>query len=188
MFRYRKLFVKYSHAAARAYEIGGKRGAMIALEGFKNGLRPILLANITAAITTFGERTIANFNRNKKAAESAFDLAVQAYLQQHGLTKIEQITDTTRDQILSVIAAGEAEGLALAEISAKIVAETGGLVARRRAHTIAITETHSAATFGSDMAAAATGLPLMRVWLSAEDSRTRPTHVAALLRMGRDAI
>lgn len=36
-----------------------------------------------------------------------------------------------------------------------------------------------AANLGSDLAARATGLPLLKQWMSAEDDRTRPSHSEA---------
>ena len=177
--RYRRLFERYAREAGKAYIVAGRRGVMVSIDSFKRGLRPILTANILAAATTFGRRTLAEFQRAQKAAGDIFDDSIQAYLQQYGIQKVEQISDTTRDQILAVILEGEAQGLAMATIASNIVEHVGGAIARQRAQSIAITETHSAATYASDKAAEATGLTLEREWLSAEDGRTRPTHVEA---------
>ena len=177
--KYRALLVLNARAASKAYISNGKRGAVATANTLKKGLKPVLIANITASMTTFGRHTLSQFRKGKKATEDVFNDAIQAYLKEHGLDKIDQIAETTRDNILAIIAAGEAEGLAIHEIAANIVEQAGGTIARVRAHTIAITETHSAATFASDAAAESTGLTLTRVWMAADDARTRPTHIDA---------
>src|SRR3954447_22814401 len=49
----------------------------------------------------------------------------------------------------------------------------------RWANAIARTETHAAATYGSDEVAKASGLQYTRIWVSAGDARVRPDHAAA---------
>lgn len=177
--RYAALLNRYAKAAAAGFESGRRRGALTALQGFERDLRPILTANVTEAANVFGRRVIELFDNAQKRADTVFEQRILEYLSRHGAEKITSITDTTRADILAVIAGGEADGMSLRDITLGIRARVGGAAARNRAQTIAITETHSAATYASDKAAEATGLRLLREWVSAEDSRTRSSHVAA---------
>jgi uncharacterized protein with gpF-like domain len=177
--RYRALFNKYAKAAAQGYKDGKRRGAITALGEFTKDLRPIVYANIIAAANLIGRRTMDAFGKARKEAPSEFEAAIVAYLTRYGMTKVTGIYDTTAESILDAILAGELDGEPVATIARRIQAATGGAVARNRALTIAITETHSASTYASQEAAKATGLTLEKEWVSAEDSRTRPTHIEA---------
>lgn len=172
--KYRKLLSKYAVKAAKAYEMGSRRDVEIVLIGFRMELKPILYKNILQAYTTFGKRVIDDFNSNKKA-DGDFQRYVQNYLRDFGLDKINQIDDTTKEDIFEIIRKGESEGETISTISKQIV-DLGKGIARHRAATIAITETHSAASFGSQEAAKSTGLTLQKEWAAADDSRTRPSH------------
>ena len=86
---------------------------------------------------------------------------------------------TTRKRIRNSIARGEEQDEPPRVLAKRIVEETGGEIARRRAITIARTESLTAASVGADEAAKATGLQLDKQWLATEDQRTRPTHHAA---------
>lgn len=86
--------------------------------------------------------------------------------------RITAIAETTRDQIIRQIDAGQAEGLGVASI-AKRIADNLPAISKRRAALIARTETHGAANHGANEAAKATGLRLRKMWISVEDHRTR---------------
>ncbi len=176
--RYRTALARNARNVGKAFSALGKRGAVSAAMGIGTAIRPILTANVATAVTAFGKHTTEAINAAQKAG-NVFADATAAYIDEFGAAKVQQISETTRDRVLRVIAAGEAAGLANNEIAAQIVEKTGGSIARSRAQTIATTETHAAATFGSDAAVEATGLTVTRVWLAAEDDRTRPSHAAA---------
>lgn len=86
--------------------------------------------------------------------------------------RIQRVTETTRRQIVTQVENGYREGLPTREIGQNIRSVIPA-IARWRADTIARTETHAAANFGSTEAARATNLPLRREWLAAHDDRTR---------------
>lgn len=176
--RYAALLNRYARAATQGYRDGGRRGATKALQPFKKDLRPILTANITTAMTIFGRRVLEGIEGAKKA-ESVFELAVREYLREYGLTKVNQIADTTLDTVMTAIANGEEAGDPPEVVARAIMEATAGAVARNRALNIAITETHSAATYASDKAADATGLTLEREWATVRDARARESHVTA---------
>ena len=99
-------------------------------------------------------------------------LAIQFIAQEAIRRRIQRVTETTRRQIVTQVEQGYREGLGTREIGQNI-RSTIPAIARWRADTIARTETHAAANFGSTEAARATGLPLRREWLAAHDDRTR---------------
>ncbi len=105
-------------------------------------------------------------------------LALQ-YIQQEVIRRrIADVTETTRRQITQAVDRGYQDGATLREV-AQAVRPLIPALASWRADTIARTETHGAANFGSNEAARETGLPLRREWLAAADERTRETHAAA---------
>lgn len=172
--KYRKLLSKYARKSSEAYEIAGRRGVDIVVTGFALELKPILYKNIIGSYNAFGKLVIDEFNDNKKEVLN-FRVLIQDYLRDFGLAKITQIDETTKDDIFTIISEGESEGDPIASIAKKIK-ELGKGIARHRAQTIAITETHSAASYGSRQAAKSTGLTLKKEWAAAEDSRTRQSH------------
>lgn len=86
--------------------------------------------------------------------------------------RITNVTETTRNQIVSQIDAGFREGQGVAEI-AKNISTRIPQIARIRGALIARTETHAAANAGADAAARATGLQLRKEWVAVHDNRTR---------------
>jgi uncharacterized protein with gpF-like domain len=52
-------------------------------------------------------------------------------------------------------------------------------LSRLRSRVIARTESHSASNASNQMAASASGLPMMKEWLSSGGERTRETHLIA---------
>lgn len=95
---------------------------------------------------------------------------------------INQINETTMKQIRAAVSEALAarEGpRRLAEAVRDKVQGLGQLTATARASAIARTETHNAAAHGAERAAQVSGVPYWRVWLSAEDARTRFDHAAA---------
>ena len=101
------------------------------------------------------------------------------YIQQEAVRRrIQRVTETTRRQIVNAVDTGYRDGSTLPEVASSIRSIIPAL-ASYRADAIARTETHGAANYGSQEAAAATGLPLRKEWLAAQDERTRETHAEA---------
>lgn len=127
-------------------------------------------------IQTFGERIIGNQKHLVKQTESdPFEAALQNYIQKFGAQHAKLINDTTKEQLRQLIKAGLDDGVGTEQIARNIRKQIPSL-SQFRAATIARTETHTAANFGSQAAAEATGLTLMKEWAAAEDDRTRPDH------------
>ncbi len=105
--------------------------------------------------------------------------AVREWINAYAAAKVVRILETTRLRIRRSIARGNEQNEPPRVLARRIRQETGGEIARRRAETIARTETGIAASVGAAAAAEATGLQLDKRWFSTEDERTRPTHNAA---------
>lgn len=139
----------------------------------------------TAAISAFGGRILDQgksaglvLERKEDFGQTMRQMAL-GYIQQESIRRrITDVTETTRRQIINAVDAGYRAGVGTGEIARTIrplISDIAGV----RADTIARTETHGAANYGSDQAAKLTGLPLKREWIAAVDERTRPSHAEA---------
>ena len=116
----------------------------------------------------------------RKAAQSLYDGLVSEWIGREALRKAQMIADTDRDDVLTAIEAGMTEGLGTAEIASNI--RKVSRLTPFRAATIARTETHAAATYGSiesvRVAERELGVVMLKLWLPTLDTRTRPDHAA----------
>jgi SPP1 gp7 family putative phage head morphogenesis protein len=94
------------------------------------------------------------------------------------LRHVEIISQTTVEQMRRLISQGEIEGLSTDQVARNIVKQIP-TISRYRANAIARTETHTAANYGSQAAAEATGLNIQKEWVAANDERTREDHIDA---------
>lgn len=86
--------------------------------------------------------------------------------------RITWVTQTTRDQIVSMVRRGQEDGLSVDAI-AKSINERVPTISRWRGALIARTETHGAANYSMHETAKSTGMTLVKEWNAAEDHRTR---------------
>jgi uncharacterized protein with gpF-like domain len=140
-----------------------------------------LMANYERVTSAFGDRVFESFKSHPmmieyKDAEDIFAVQTEGWISRNSATKAVGITETTLGQIQSAFEAGFAENLTGTEVAKRITQKAGGVIARTRAITIARTETHAASQVGSLEAAKSTNIPLKKVWVAAEDERTRETH------------
>lgn len=133
-----------------------------------------------ASARTFGARIVS---RGKAAGhdietkqidfEALFESLAQAWIGLEPIRRrIQRVTETTRENIVTRVSRGQAEGLGVAAI-AKAITDDIPKISRNRAALIARTETHGAANFATHETAKSTGLDLVKVWISVEDGRTR---------------
>ena len=106
------------------------------------------------------------------SATEVIDRVMIAWMAQVGGEKIKQITRTTVTDIRGIVSRGITDGLSERDIAAQIAA-VAPTKSASRAQTIARTETHSASAFSAQSSAEATGLTLVKVWVSARGERTR---------------
>lgn len=94
-----------------------------------------------------------------------------AYYQTNLLTEaVIPITQNLRDYILARLIDAQRQGLSITDVVNAI--ESNDLT-RTRAFLIARTETVKAANYGAKLGAQATGYEMNKVWVSAQDNRTR---------------
>lgn len=108
----------------------------------------------------------------------AFQETITQWVDLHALARAVTVTHTMRESIRQVLMQGQEEGWGEA-ILARAIQRVAGDLSRTNAARIARTEMHTASTVGSDEAARATGLRLIKEWASAEDGRTRLAHAIA---------
>jgi hypothetical protein len=119
-----------------------------------------------------GKRVLKDLERQQKDAfTDTFINKVIEFIFRYSGTRIKSVTDTLADYILDEIAKGKLNNKTISEI-------VTGLMKRRSFYRyqllrIARTETTAAAGYASDVASSTSGLILEKVWISAQDSRTR---------------
>ncbi len=134
-----------------------------------------LTSHYRAVIDAFGLRVL----RHQKA-DSQFEALIQQYISQYGAVRVTQISNTTMNQIRSVIKSGEADGLGVSVIGKNIYESQRGSFSKFRSATIARTETHSAASYANHEVNAGLKIPNQKKrWVATADLRSRPTHAAA---------
>lgn len=108
----------------------------------------------------------------KADSETLWDQFLAEYIRLYGGQAITDILETTRRQIIDAVDRGLKDGKGI-EAIAKEMRERLPALARSRARVIARTETHSAAQYASIQVAKTARFPLVKVWNSAYDPRTR---------------
>jgi hypothetical protein len=107
-----------------------------------------------------------------KAELTLFERIMLQFVTRFGALKVQQILDTTRDQLRKIVDAGVQEGLGQ-EAIARQITERIPTLARARARVIARTEVHNAAIYASQEVARELPFPMMKRWISVYDARTR---------------
>jgi SPP1 gp7 family putative phage head morphogenesis protein len=134
-------------------------------------------ARQAAKLTVEGLKSLSPVEEQKFA--NAFWAAIKRWAENHAARKIVEIAETTRKHIANRLFHGVSDGKSNPEIARDIRETLGGAPAKRRAETIARTETHTATQTGGAESARDTGLALIGEWAAVEDHRTRPDHAAA---------
>jgi hypothetical protein len=92
-----------------------------------------------------------------------------------GLNLAQRISETTKKEVLEILAEGQKEGWGIDKIASEIVRRTG-LSNRSRARTIARTEIGRASGVGKILAAKSFEVEMDKTWVGAADERERKTH------------
>jgi SPP1 gp7 family putative phage head morphogenesis protein len=130
----------------------------------------------------FGTQALKQVKSRRIETKSATFLnLMMEWVGREALRKATMIAATDSDDVRNAIRRGLDEGLGVAEI-AKGIRESTSLTTYR-ASTVARTETHAAATFGSIEsvrdAEQQLGIVMNKEWLATTDDRTRDAHLAA---------
>ena len=123
---------------------------------------------------TYGAKTLTYIKRQKARMPIGFNelmiKLIEDYFNIELLNDVEDITQTTRDFIRNVMVEAYPLGLSFDDIVKQL--QSPGFTAKR-ARLIARTETVTASNTGAMLAAKTTGLKYNKVWISAQDNRTR---------------
>lgn len=103
--------------------------------------------------------------------------AILTWIRERSGGKIQQITDTTVKQVQNILEKGIANGDSLEEI-AKDIRKRAPIAGGSRSQTIARTEVHGAAMYGSFEGANSTGFEMTKEWIATYGGNTRETHAA----------
>jgi hypothetical protein len=173
----------YANAYADDLQTNGQQatGAMQS-QLFNQALTPIILdlyqkTGLWGARLQNGELKEAVKNRQKAGGFGINESWIQEvlnYLAKFALQFIQNITETTKNDLLKVLEKGTEENLSLDEIIRNIRA-LGILPVRAR--TIARTEIVRAANVGHRIGARSFPYEVNKKWLSATDHRTRHSHM-----------
>jgi uncharacterized protein with gpF-like domain len=170
-------------AAADAYAKRGELAIPMAMEDHSQGMTAALSQHYRYIAGHFGNRLMneakgyAGPDVIKASLSDLLNMSISEFLWQWTATKVTWISSTTETQIRSIIRSGLDNGLSVQSIADRI-RELAAPFSALRAHVIARTETHTAASFGSQQAAELTGLQMRREWVATMDSRTRDTSDA----------
>jgi hypothetical protein len=133
---------------------------------YKNGVRTALV---------FGAYEADYLQGEQKSFRDIYRKTIEKFYREYSLASAVTVTETFKDTFRRII--GNAEGRSNREIADYVRQEAK--LQRYQAERIARTEAHTASQAGSRASAEATGLTLVKVWLSAEGQRTRPAHARA---------
>jgi uncharacterized protein with gpF-like domain len=169
-------------AASAVEQFGSSANIDVALENMNKELRAVFVPHYRTTIRLFGERILRAFKSHGQfdtKAEDIFSAEVAEWIINTSADRVVMVEDTTKSQIRAAITDGFGAEMTGTQVAASIVEKTGGVIAKNRGITISRTETHMASSFGSQSAAESTGIPMKKVWIAAEDERTREDHTAA---------
>lgn len=184
-----KLLNRIARAAATHVAAGREAQAESVVSAYEAGFLRLFNARLETAAMASAELVIEELT-GEKALPGVFETkfislfeiaqaAVRLWISSYGADKVKRILDSTRQIIRRSLLRGHDENEPPRVLAKRIREETGGEIGKRRAVTIARTETGVAASVGADAAAEATGLQLDKVWNSTHDARVRPDHAKA---------
>lgn len=172
----------YIRTAQKQYTLNEDQPAWM-LSDHRDVLEEILKDHYTATIAVFGKLALSDsksYNLRQRKKKTPFTALMQEWITTEALRKATSIAHTDEGDVRDAISLGIEEGLGT-EAIARAIRDVTGLTPFR-ASTVARTETHNAATFGSiestRQAAQETGARVLKVWLPTLDDRTRPEHLA----------
>lgn len=139
----------------------------------------LFTAHYNKTVNVFGQRMLSAFKSHQQyetKAEDLFAASMQDWISKASAEKVTFVTDTTKSMIQAAMVSGFSEGLTGAGVAKLIAEKTGGAIAKHRSKVISRTETHMASQHASLEAVKSTGIEVTKVWISAEDERTRESH------------
>ncbi len=163
-------FNRIGTRAGEQYEYGGLR--TINRNQITQDLTNVILPSVRAIMTAMVDRFTLI-----RAKQSPYERYIEEYINTQVGSRIQLIDATTLVLIRKAILDGTGDDLGPAQIS-RLIQNRVSTIGRRRAITIARTETHSAASFANNAVAKEIGVDLKKRWVSTNDDRTRAHHRA----------
>ena len=148
--------------------------------GHEERLRRMLAQEYDLLFSDFGRRLADTLGilTTKAKGDGPYERAARRYVKKNALTKAKDISQTTKDKLARVIAQTVIDG-DQRKLEIAIREKLGGDEGRRRAETIARTESHSASQDAAFEMAQEAEIDLVKIWTSVEDARTRESHTEA---------
>lgn len=185
----RKIFARVGRAAAAHVAAGQDYLAFGVVAREESVIAKALRARLQVAAMASAELVVEELT-GEKALPGVFETklvslleiaerAVIDWLAHHAAEMVQRVTASIKRTIRAALKRGKELNEPPRVLARRVRDETGGEIGRKRAETIARTETHTAAEIGSESAAQATQLDLDKEWGSTEDARTRPAHAEA---------
>ncbi|MBP3958353.1 hypothetical protein J8F10_24150 [Gemmata sp. G18] len=153
-------------------------------EAHRKRLEAVITQHYKRVIPHFGNMALSQIKSRPVPLQTKrrpfADLAAE-WIKREALRKATMIAATDFDDVRNAIQDGFDEGEGTDAIARRIRKVTA--LTPHRAATVARTETHAAATFGSvesvREASQELGVTMKKEWLATRDDRTRPDHAAA---------
>jgi hypothetical protein len=175
--RQRKAFIK---KAAEQYEKAGEIPAWL-VKAHRAAIRTTLEAHYRVVMPHFGNmvlKQIKSVPYQRKAAFNLMTAKMLEWISTEALRKAQMVADTDMDDVRGAIERGIQDGVGQQGVAA-LIREKAAL-STFRAATLARTETHNAATYGSLETARNSetefDVKLVKLWQPTLDDRTRDDH------------
>lgn len=137
-------------------------------------LRKLYTTLYVDIINDFG-KTIYNELIGEKIF-SIFAFGVYSWVASIALTRAKKINSYSKLVVMNIVAKANKEGWTIRQTAQVIRTVFIESFSKKRSIRIARTEVNTASNHGSYAGAKQTGLKLKKIWISTNDSRTRPTH------------
>lgn len=147
------------------------------IEAHYRHVHALLRAAYHEGMPVFGKPIIDAGSKARRA--KPYEPLVIDWINKVSLSKAQQISRTTREQLRNILARGQQEGQGTGAIARAIREDFGDIIGRARSETIARTEMHGAANAAQYIAADSLGVAMQREWIAADDERTRDDHAEA---------
>jgi hypothetical protein len=148
------------------------------------GLAMLIKSWLKRVVFLFGRQIIDSILKRagRKSIElkdsyDIFEESALEWLDSYALDQATTVNGNVKKKVKKILQEAFDEGLGEDEAAQLVVDEVGGAI--DEAARIARTEVHTAANVGSDEAATATGLELVKEWAATDDDRTRESHAEA---------
>jgi hypothetical protein len=175
-----KAMRRHARAAATAFRRSGEPAALTALAMGQEEVAAIIERNMLRTMRGFAgilRDDLKTFRPTMEfKASPTFERYAREFVRRHALRRANSINRSSEQRLRRILRDAIEDGTGTAETARLIDTVIGSPV---RARTIAMTETHTAASAAMDKQAEETGLPLTREWGASDDRRTRPTHASA---------